>query len=314
MFKYKMPLMVLAVVCVLSGLSTVRAKTRKTAKTWYLEQSEHWKPLSAESKEALTKANTLFRKGKFGKAVRSYDKFLEGCDPNSELYAEALEKQFHIAKEFLAGRKIRVLGVFKIKGYAAGEKIMERISERAGNATIGLDAAVEVAKSYEERGKFEEEYYDLAYLKWSEIFDTYDKRLRISSPWPTGEVGKDALLGKARCRHNAYKGPEYDVSGLIGRALIPESYYESAKGLNQRFSRDYSEAVKRFDIEGKLKQINEQVAYKDFSTGRYYQRTGNRQAANLYYQMVIRDWPDSKAAKMANKMLVENLGSKEITK
>lgn len=298
---------------ILVGMSVLMPLSSASAKTWFLGPGQDWEAVSPECKDAFTKADRHLNKGEFTRAARSYDKFLENCDPNSDLYGEALKRQFYIAEEYLAGRRKTVLGVFKIKGYAEGEKIMERISRRAGNAPIAMDAAVAVARSHEERGKSREVHYDLAYLKWSEIFDTYDRRARVASSLPTGEIGKDALLAMARCKHNAYRGPAYDACCLMGRPFGAKGPYESAKGCYEEFRSQYAGADD-FHVDEKLAQISEQLARKDFVTGKYYQKTGNRQAANLYYQMVIRDWPGTKAARMAGEMLTENLGGEKVEK
>jgi len=278
----------------LSALSMV------SAETWYLARDQVWEPLSAQNKDTFVKANTLLSKGKITKAARSYDKFLEGCNPESELYTAALERQFYIANEFLAGRKKQVLGVFKIKGYAEGEKIMERISERAGLDDpngIGIKAAETLTESYQKRKRF-----DSAYHKWLEIFETY------------GRHHRDALLGMARCKHAAYEGPKFDASALIGRAFSENKPYDSAKGCYEDFKSQYPKDAQKLGVDEKLEQINEQLAYKDFRTGQYYQRTGNKQAANLYYQMVIRNWRGTKAAAMADEVLIRNLSSEKIKK
>jgi outer membrane protein assembly factor BamD len=231
--------------------------------------------------DAFMKAELLFSEGKFVKASHAYEKFLTDF-PRSPLYEAALERQFAIATAFLSGQKVPVLKIFRIKGYAEGEKIMEQIEDRAGNAPIALRAALSVVKSYEDRGKFNE-----AYLKWSQI----------QTKWPTGQTGEDALLGMGRCKHAAYKGPNYDASGLISA----KSYYEN-------FRLRYPEDANKLDIEKKIGQINEQMAYKQFSIGQYYQRTGSKQAAFFYYQMVIDNWPNSAAAEMAKRsMNKENL-------
>lgn len=243
--------------------------------------------------DAFIKAEMLFCKGKFAKAAKSYDKLLADY-PESELYEAALDRQFAIAEAFLAGRKKTVLGIFKIAGYAEGAKIMEQITDRAGIGKpngIGTKAAVAVAESYEKRGKFNE-----AYLKW----------LQISSQWEVGQIGKDALLGMARCKHAVYNKHEehkrhcYSASSLISA----KSYYEKFKLL-------YPEDAEELGIDKVLEEMDEQLAYKQFRIGRYYQRTGKRQAANLYYNMVIQDWPGSKAAEGAKEALTQNLGSEE---
>ena len=308
MLKYKMQfVIVLAVILLLSALPVVGGET------WRLEQGRDFKPVSPEGKDkylltvaqikklvvtgqteqageafdklkkdfpeiagpdldAFIKGEMLFCKGKFTKAVRAYDKFLRQY-PESELYEAALDRKFAIATAFLAGQRIPVLGIFKMKGYASGVKIMERISDSAGDAPIAKKAAVAVAESYEKRRKFNEAYY-----KWSEIL----------SRWPTGPMGRDALLSMARCKHAVYRGPKYDASNLISA----KSYYEN-------FRLRHPEDAAKIDVDGRLKQIDEQLAYKHFSIGRYYQKTGNEQSANLYYQMVLDNWPDSSAAKMA---------------
>jgi outer membrane protein assembly factor BamD (BamD/ComL family) len=190
-----------------------------------------------------------------------------------------MDRQFAIATAFLGGQKKRVLGVFKMSTYDEGIKIMEKISDRAGDAPIGINAAVAVAQSYEKRGMFAE-----AYHKWSEI----------SSRWPTGQIGKDSLLNMARCKHAAYKGPKYNASDLISA----KSYYEN-------FKLRHPEDAEAIEVDKILKQIDEQLACKEFNTGKYYQQTGNKQSANLYYQMVVDNWPGSAAADMAKGAMNE---------
>jgi len=297
-----------------------------SAGTWQLGQDQDWKALSAEGEDkyllavaeikrsvstgqtkavgdaleqlkkefpevagqdldAFIEAEMLFCNGRFDKAVRAYDKFLDGF-PESALFEAALDRQFGIATAFLTGQKRIVLGIFRIKGYAEGKRIMERITERAGlDSPLGLRAALAIAEGFEKRGKFED-----AYLKWQEI----------SLQWSTGQIGRDVLLAMARCKHAAYKGPKYDGSNLISA----KSYYES-------FRSRYPEDARELDVDGKLKLIEEEQSVKQLSIGEYYQRTGNKQSANLYYQMVIDNWPGSSAAGTAKEMLEWNLGSEE---
>jgi outer membrane protein assembly factor BamD (BamD/ComL family) len=226
--------------------------------------------------DAFVEADMLFCKGKFTKAVRSYDKFLAQY-PESELYEAVLDREFAIATAYLAGQKRKVLGVFKMRGYATGERIMERLIDRLGDVPLARRAGVAVAESLELRGKFDD-----AYQQWYEIL----------SRWATGQFAQQALLGMARCKHAAYKGPKYDVSNLISA----KSYYED-------FRLRYPDRADELQVSDRLRQIDEQLAYKEFSTARYYQRTGAGQAANLYYQMVFDNWPRSKAAKIADQKM-----------
>jgi len=226
--------------------------------------------------DAFFAAEMLYCKGKYIKAVKGYDSLLDEY-PESGLYRAALERQYQIGQAFLSGRKFRVLGFIRIRGYEQGRKVMEKITDRAGNTEIGLRAALAVAQSLEKRKKFNE-----AYQKWSEI----------SSAWSKADIAKKALLAMARCKHATYRGPEYDASGLVSA----KSYYEDFRGR-------FAEQAQQLEIDSKLEQINEQLAYKHLLIGRYYKRTANITSANLYFQMVVDDWPDTSAAQMARREL-----------
>jgi tetratricopeptide (TPR) repeat protein len=305
------------------------------ADTYRLEQGKELKPLSAEDKYLLAVAETkklvnagqagaarasfdklkqdfpeiagpdldifieaelLFCEGKFTKAVFTYDKLLTDY-PESQLREAALDRQFAIGTAFLGGEEKQLLRLFKIKGYAEGIEIMERITERAGiDSPIGLKAATAAAKNYENRKRFDE-----AYLKWQEI----------STEWDTGQLGKDTLLNMARCKHAVYtkyperKRPWYDDSSL----LTARSYYE-------RFKLTYPQDAEKIGVDKILKEINEQLADKQLNVAQYYQRTGNKQSANLYYQMLINDtnWQQTRAAKVAKQMLAQNTSGSEKNK
>ncbi len=243
--------------------------------------------------DAFIEAEILFCEGKFTRAVRAYDKLLVEF-PDSQLTEAALSRQFEIATAFLAGRKVQALRFFRMKGYATGEKIMERITDQASDSSIGINASVAVAKNYEKRRKFNE-----AYLKWQDI----------SMQWESGQTARDALLAMARCKHSVYNShpenrrPMYDASSL-----------NSAKTYYERFKSQYPEDAGKIGANEILKEINEQQARKQYTIGQYYERTGNRQAANLYYDMVIRQWPGTQAAETAKQMQSPASVNKEIKK
>jgi outer membrane protein assembly factor BamD (BamD/ComL family) len=231
-----------------------------------------------EEFEAFIQAELLLAKGQFDKAIRSYDKFLDEY-PRSELYESALDRQFQVATAYLAGQKRQVLKIFSIRGYSEGVRIMEKIADRTGDAPIAKRAMNSIARSYEKRGKFPE-----AYESWS----------AISSRWPSGDMGRESLLGMARSMHSAYKGPKYDASSLI-----------SARSYYQDYQMRYPENAEEIGVKKILADIEEQMAYKQYIIGEYYKRTGSKLAANLYYQHVTEDWPDSTAAQFAQRATEE---------
>jgi len=224
----------------------------------------------------------------YTKALIRFEKMLKNY-PGSPYAGPTLEREFDMAQDYLQGRKKTVLVFIPISGYAEGVERMEKISDRAGLDEpngVGLRAAIAVAEYYEAT----EKYLD-AYLKWSEI----------SSYWETGPVAKKAMYRMAEDnvaaynRHPPEKRPNYDASKLT----TAKTYYERLLML-------YPAEAKEKDIPEKIGQIDEQIAYKQFRIAKYYQRTGKRQAANLYFDMIVQNWPKTQAAAMARQALEES--------
>ena len=244
------------------------------------------------------KAEILRCRGKLSDASAGFRKLLDDF-PDGKFYDAALDRQFRIATAFLAGHKRPFLGVFKIKGYSLGVRLMEDISYRIpldDPAGMGTKAALAVAQHYQQRKMYEE-----AFHRWAEIHEQHG----------SNQLGKQALLEMAECREALYKGHRYDTSDLIGRPLNPQSYYDSAKSSYEKFKRQYPQDADEFNIEKRIKEIDEQLAVKQFEIGRYYQERGNMLSANLYYRMVVNRWPRTETAKMAAEKLAQNAAPEE---
>lgn len=218
----------------------------------------------------------LFAQGKFEKASWAYDKFIAE-HPTSELYEAALERQYQIGTALLAGQKVTRLKVFRLKGYDQGEKVMQKISDRMGDAPLAQRAMVTTAQSYENRKKY---------------VDAYDNWSMVNSIWSTGQTGKNSHLAMARCMYLDYRGPKYDDSSLISA----KSYYES-------FKLRYPQDAQRQGIGKKLIDVQEQLAQKQLDIGKYYDRTKSFTPAEIYYQMVIEKFPGTSADKEVQKLL-----------
>ena len=151
---------------------------------------------------------------------------------------------------------------------------------------IGLKAAIEVAEHYERR----EQYLD-AYTKWAEI----------AAYWEKGPIGKRAIYRMAEDNCAAY-----DQNPPKRRAFFDASKLATAKTYYEKYSTLYPQDANGLDIPAKLKQIDEKVAFQQFTIGQYYRRAGKKQAARLYFDMVVQTWPKTEAAGMARQALDED--------
>lgn len=232
--------------------------------------------LSGADFDGYVKAELLFAEKNFLKAIKAYNAFLDTW-PDSLLFESALERQFDIASAFIAGVKVRKLKFLKLRAYDEAVKILESIADRAGDGPIAKRALIALAKHYENTGEFV-----LAYQTWSDV----------SNRWPTGPTAKQALFGMARSLHSSYRGPKFAAGNL-----------DSAKSYYKDFKLRYETDANELEIDNQIKLVDEQKAYKELATGRFYDKTEQTQASNLYYDYVIDQWPKSAAAQLAKREL-----------
>lgn len=231
-------------------------------------------------------AETFYANGKWTKAVRKYDEVLDKWS-ESWLRQTILERKFSIGLAFLNGHKRRVLMVLNLSAFEEGEKIMYDIENRAGNAPISKRALVAIARGYEKRGQFIDAYY-----VWEDI----------SGRWTKGQLGTTAILEMAHDQYSAYKGENYDHTGLTKA----RDHYTDIRIHHPQLAAEH-------EIDEKLKGIDEQLAYKQYYIGEYYDRTGSREAARLYYEDVRKKWPGTVAGVAAEaRMLAWDSGLTEV--
>ncbi|RKY13122.1 MAG: hypothetical protein DRP52_03535 [Planctomycetota bacterium] len=227
--------------------------------------------------QAYLDAEKLYAQANWYKAAAAYKRFIDAW-PISVLQPAALERIYSVATAYLQGQKRVFLGILPLPAFDTGVELMRDVTDRAGNAPIALRSLTTLAENQERKEKFVEAYYT-----WQEIADR----------WPTGQTRQRAVLRMAQSLHASYDGTPYDATVLASA----RSYFEDYK---TRYPQD----AERLEINETITLIAEQLAYKEYETGFYYERTGHLDAANRSYHKVLAQWPDSKAAQMAQARLM----------
>jgi len=252
----------------------------KEASTALRELRDEFPELKEQGIDLFIDAEVLYAKRDFVKAAKKYTTFLDE-HPGSDLYDAAMDRLFQIGTAFLNGQKKPLLGIFRVRAYEDGEKIMNAIADRAGDAPIAKRGLISIARSYEKRHLYRD-----AYHAWSDV----------SSRWPSGDIGREALYGMASNIYAAYNGPKYEAGSLI-----------SARGYYTELKNRYPEFAASINVDQTLGRIDEQMAEKDLTVGLYYDRTGCDEGARLYFGEVVRLWPDTLAAEKAREALAANV-------
>ncbi len=159
-------------------------------------------------------------------------------------------------------------------------KVLEYIQEHDPGNPLADDAILAIANYQFRRGNFEQAafYYDL-----------------LIQGYPKSEHLAHAYLRAAEARLALYDGAEYNAKPL-----------EEARRLLQTAATQFPElADQRPRIYEMLHRIEERQAERDFQVARFYERIGRPDAARVYYQLVIRDYPKTSWAQRARQRLEE---------
>jgi tetratricopeptide (TPR) repeat protein len=222
--------------------------------------------------ESYLEAEKLYAKAKWYKAATAYKKFIQAW-PDSILQPAAMERLYSIATAYLQGQKRVFIKVLKLPAFDTGVELMRDVADRAGSGPMGLRALTTLAESQEKKKLFLDAYYT-----WQEIADL----------WPTGKTKQTATLRMAQTLHASYDGTQYDSTVI-----------EKARSYFQDYNTQYPEDAARLGVPETINLITEQLAYKQYEAGFYYERTGKPDVAVRYYEKVQKEWPNSKAAGMA---------------
>jgi len=221
---------------------------------------------------AYIQAEKLYADAKWYKAATAYKKFIDTW-PESVLEPAAMERLYSIATAYLQGQKRVFIKILKLPAFDTGVELMHDVADRAGNGPMGLRALTTLAESQEKKKLF---------------LDAFNTWQQIADQWPTGKTRQTATLRMAQALHASYDGIQYD-----------DSLIKKARAYFQDYNNQYPEDAARLGVPDTINLINEQLAYKQYETGFYYERTGKSDEANQYYKKVLDEWPNSNAASMA---------------
>jgi outer membrane protein assembly factor BamD (BamD/ComL family) len=264
-----------------------KRQTVKAAEAAYEQIQQDYAELVDFDLGLLAQAETFLAKQKRAKATKKYQKITNDY-PQSDLLDVCYQRLFEIGSYYLEGPVIANLLLFRIRGYDRGIKVLENLTEDVGLNDpngYGVRATIDIAENLEARAKVQD-----AYLKW----------LELSTEWDEGPLHQMALLGMARTKLEAYKQPPEQR-----RAYYNGANLTNAREYYQQFIREYPEDANEMNIVDIIEEIDALTAAHQLTIARYYERTGRKQAANLYLDMVIENWPDTAAAQTARETMAQ---------
>ena len=211
-------------------------------------------------------------------AFKAYQKVID-LYPYTDFVDEVIEREFKIGNMFLSGKKVRILGPLKMPAKDKAIEIFKAVAETSPYGKYADHAVFKTGQAYKDIAD-----YDSAIMSFKEVIDKY----------PDSELVDTARYQLAECSKLLSLRPDYDQTPTIVAREEFEDFIE--KYPESEMSEDAREIV------DKLKNREAENTYK---VAQFYESRRMNESAMIYYEDIIRNYPDTQWAKKAQERLDE---------
>jgi len=215
--------------------------------------------------------------GNLYKAYLAYQKVIDKY-PFSQRIQEIIEREYKIGEAFMSGEKRKAMGV-PLPVENPSIEIFTKVIE---NSTYGPLAA---------KTQYKLGLVLKSLLRYYEAEEAFNK---VISNYPDSEWVEAAKYQIASCRAAVSRGPDYDQGAA-----------KEAKEKFEEFVREHPDAILSRDAEKNIEQLKEKEAESNYDIGRFYEKQKAYEAAKIYYNDIINNYPHSVwAARALERMQV----------
>lgn len=220
----------------------------------------------------------LEQKHDYLKAAQSYDVLAEKF-PKSEHFDDSIAAMFRIGEIYLAGRKIKILGIPFKGSMDEAASIFQAIVRAAPYGKYAPRALFNIGRAREKQGANE-----AAIGAYQNVIEKF----------PNDPVAADAQYQIGYIYSQASRNGTYDPNAT-----------NKAKTGFEDFLYRHPNSEKSAQARENLKTIEHQQTSNAFDIARFYDKQKKYRAAAIYYNDVIRQQPDSKEGDHAKKRISE---------
>jgi len=208
-------------------------------------------------------------------AYQAYQRLIDKY-PFSERIQEVIEREYKIAEAFMSGEKRKALGV----ALPVDNPAIEIFSKVVENSSYGPLAS---------KAQYQLGLVLKSLMRYYEAEEAFNK---VISNYPSSEWAAAAKFQIASCRAAVSKSSEYDQGAT-----------EEAKQKFEEFVKEHPEATLSKDAQNNINQLREKGAESDYDIGRFYEKQKSYEAAKIYYNDTVDNYPDSTWAVKAMERL-----------
>lgn len=233
-------------------------------------------PKSFEASEAQYYLGAIEeRRDNLYEAYLAYQKVIDKY-PFSERVQKVIEREYKIAEAFMAGKTRKALGVnLPVENPAI--EIFQKVVENSTYGPLAAQAQYKLGLVLRSLGRY---------------LEAEDEFQKVISNYPNSEWVAAAKFQIASCEAAVSKGPDYDHEATA-----------QAKEKFEEFVKEHPDAALSEDAVKNIVQLKMREAESNFNIASFYEKQKAVEAAKIYYNYVIDNYPESPWAKKAQEKL-----------
>lgn len=220
----------------------------------------------------------LEEQGEYYKAFKEYQKVIENY-PSYKKFNEILEREYQIGNLYLAGEKLKLMGVAVLPAVDKSVEIFESIVRVAPYSPIAPRAQFNIGEAYRK------------IRRYSDAIPEYQK---VVENYPESDLALEARYQIGQCSYQKTLKASYDQTGT-----------DIALDSMQTFVRKHKDSKKSVEMQQRMDELVQRKAKKSFNIAEFYRKSRADEAAIIYYQDVIDNFPQTELAKLSAKKIDE---------
>ncbi|MBI4343082.1 MAG: outer membrane protein assembly factor BamD [Candidatus Omnitrophica bacterium] len=206
-------------------------------------------------------------RGDYYKAFQEYRKTIQTY-PSTQRFDEILEREYQVANYFLAGKKRKLLG---------GVAILP-----ARDKAVEIFQAIVDDGPFSEQGQLAQYKLGLAHLALHDFEAAVGAFEQVISRYPESPLVDDARfqIAQASLKGTFKAGYDQSPTDLAVREL-------------EHFLREYPESELSQEARTRLQDLKERRAQHEYEVGTFYERRRHPASALIYYESVVKRFPQS---------------------
>ncbi|MBX9742677.1 MAG: outer membrane protein assembly factor BamD [Chthoniobacterales bacterium] len=237
-------------------------------------------PFSSKAEEAQFQlARLLQQEGKDTASFKAYTNLLKKY-PETPHFEEAVAEQITIANAYLRGKRVKLCGIPAFSVVERAQEMYENILMMAPYSKYAALTQFNLGLSLERQGKNME-----AIAAYQKLIDKY----------PTSSICDNALY---------QIGYAYMSLGMIGKSQDLSALKEAQHSFDD-YLIQYPNSDKSLQASDNIAAMQHREALDTLRIARFYDFSKNYRASSVYYNEVIRQFPQSKDAAISKARLAE---------